>query len=222
MHRVLSEWGEGSSMAGGNEGQGGPSANGDATWIHRSYPDSLWLTVGGDFVPSASAEANVGGPGTYTFGPTPELNTDILAWITNPASNFGWIIVGDENTAGSAKRFDSRDNSSETVRPVLRLKIRVPTARAEDTPEGRTWLSQNYPNPFAHRTTITYSVASAGDIRFEIFDALGRAVREYHVHASHPGSYRFGIDSNGLAPGWYVYRLTAGQEILGRTFVVTP
>src|SRR5262245_34209367 len=36
LHRLLNSWGEGNSDAGpGAEGDGAPSASGDATWIHR-------------------------------------------------------------------------------------------------------------------------------------------------------------------------------------------
>jgi MYXO-CTERM domain-containing protein len=40
-----------------------------------------------------------------------------------PQSNFGWVLVADSEGAGdaSAKRFDSRENSSPDFRPVLQI-----------------------------------------------------------------------------------------------------
>ena len=56
VHRATADWGEGTSNAAQNEGEGAPSTTGDATWIHRFYPGSPWSVTGGDF--DASAHAN--------------------------------------------------------------------------------------------------------------------------------------------------------------------
>jgi hypothetical protein len=48
LHRTLADWGEGASNAPGQEGSGGASMNGDATWIHTFYNGSFWTTAGGD------------------------------------------------------------------------------------------------------------------------------------------------------------------------------
>src|SRR6266508_308023 len=63
LHRLLADWGEGSSNAGQNEGQGAPSTTNDATWIHRFYPSTLWASAGGDFNATASASTDVTGNG---------------------------------------------------------------------------------------------------------------------------------------------------------------
>ena len=46
VHRLNADWGEGTSNAAQNEGEGAPATTGDATWIHRSYPASNWTTPG--------------------------------------------------------------------------------------------------------------------------------------------------------------------------------
>jgi hypothetical protein len=55
LHRLLSDWGEGSSDAGGQEGKGTTAATGDATWLHSFYDTQTWSAVGGDFEAGASA-----------------------------------------------------------------------------------------------------------------------------------------------------------------------
>ena len=42
LHRLLADWGEGSSNAFGQEGRGADAATGDATWIHRFNATNLW------------------------------------------------------------------------------------------------------------------------------------------------------------------------------------
>src|SRR5690606_9515519 len=54
VHRVLQDWGEGTSVASGNGGSGAPATSNDATWLHRFYPSQLWTTAGGDYQATAS------------------------------------------------------------------------------------------------------------------------------------------------------------------------
>ncbi len=118
LHRVLASWGEGTSNAGAPGGDGASATTGDATWIHRSFNTSLWAKAGGDFTMTESAGADVSGVGTVNFS-SPGLVTDVRSWVDNPGSNFGWIIIGDEENENSSKRFASRENSSVANRPVL-------------------------------------------------------------------------------------------------------
>jgi hypothetical protein len=128
LHRVLSDWGEGASDAGGEEGAGAPAQPGDATWIHTFYPSSLWLTPGGDFVGSASATQSVGDNGLYTWQSTPQLVTDVQSWLDSPSTNFGWMVIGSESSPPTAKRFNSRENGSGVPTLTITYQAPVPTA----------------------------------------------------------------------------------------------
>ncbi len=48
LHRVLADWGEGSTVASGGGGGGGPASSGGATWLHTFFSDKLWSRLGGD------------------------------------------------------------------------------------------------------------------------------------------------------------------------------
>ena len=58
--------------------------------------------------------------GRYTFGSTPEMVADAQLWADDDAENFGWILIGREETA-STRRFDTRNHDNEDVRPVLEI-----------------------------------------------------------------------------------------------------
>jgi hypothetical protein len=125
LHRVVADWGEGASSTPG--GKGAPSTSGDATWIHRFYDTDLWASPGGDFVAFASAAVDVDQIGIYTWGSTPEMVADVQSWLDAPAGNFGWILIGDESTGTTVKRFDSREadpNLSDL--PVLIVEYERP------------------------------------------------------------------------------------------------
>jgi hypothetical protein len=102
--------------------------------------------------------------------------------------------------------------------------------RRGDLP-GDFHLLQNYPNPFdfAHTATARIEVslpanlASARDLRLEIFDLLGRRVRMYSLSARGLTSIEWdGKNENGVfvPAGVYEYRLTNGNVTSSRRLVV--
>jgi hypothetical protein len=121
LHRVLDDWGEGDSFTRG--GGGAPAEPGDATWLHTFYPDQFWVQQGGHFIPHASATEVVAGTDFYTWQSTVNLVNDVRLWLHAPQQNFGWLVMGDEDTQGSAKKFDSREGDEP---PVLTVEYHLP------------------------------------------------------------------------------------------------
>ena len=136
VHRATSPWGEGTSMASGFEGMGASAAAGDATWVHTFFSTSIWTQPGGDFDATAAATTVVDQAGPYTWDSTAAMVADAQSWLHAPAGNFGWAIVADESVFPTAKRFDSRQNPAETVRPALRVEFTPPAAGAGRVPDG--------------------------------------------------------------------------------------
>src|SRR5438046_1225215 len=120
LHKLLADWGEGTSVAPGEEGDGAPATTNDATWRHRFFDTVFWATEGGDFSATITASQSVGPVGQYTWS-SAQMVADVQSWVNNPASNFGWLVLGDESVAGSAKRFDTRESASP---PVLTIEYR--------------------------------------------------------------------------------------------------
>ncbi|MCH8087416.1 MAG: DNRLRE domain-containing protein [Chloroflexi bacterium] len=123
LHAILADWGEGTSDAPANEGGGADSTPGDATWVHRFFEADLWSAMGGDFSQTESASASVGGSGSYAWGSTARMVADVQGWLNDPATSFGWLLKGNEQTSQTAKRFDSRQNTNEAFRPVLVIEF---------------------------------------------------------------------------------------------------
>jgi len=137
LHRLLAGWGEGASFTTG--GSGAPAATGDATWLHAFYPSTFWSTPGGDFAPEPSAALGVLGEGDCVWS-SPGLTDDVRTWIADPATRFGWIVLGDETGNNTARRFDSRESTPPEFRPRLLLFFSSPTA-ARSISWGRLKLS---------------------------------------------------------------------------------
>lgn len=135
LHKLLADWGEGTSHAPGEEGEGTPATTNDATWRHRFFDTISWAMQGGDFSATVSASQSVGPLGYYTWN-SAQMVADVQSWVNNPASNFGWLVLGDESALGSAKRFDTRESASP---PVLTIEYRSaqPSPRLRPTPPPR-------------------------------------------------------------------------------------
>lgn len=125
LHRLLADWGEGTSVASGGQGGGAPATAGDATWLHRNFNSTFWASAGGDFAAAASAQDDVGGPGEYNWS-SPGLVTDVQAFLDAPEGNFGWLLLGNESVSGSAKKFSTREESDVDSRPRLLIEYTVP------------------------------------------------------------------------------------------------
>ena len=136
LHKLLADWGEGTSHAPGGEGTGAPATPNDATWRHRFYDTIFWTMQGGDFSATVSASQSVGPIGQYMWS-SAQMLADIQSWLDNPANNFGWLVLGDESTSATAKRFDTRESASP---PVLTIEYTrtAPSPRPRPTPGPRS------------------------------------------------------------------------------------
>lgn len=209
LHKVLSDWGEGVSNAPGEEGGGAQAEPGDATWIHTFFDTNFWTTVGGDFSATVSGSQSVGGVGGYTWGSTAEMVADVQDWVDNPASNFGWLVKGDESAASTSKRFDTRENPTTANRPVLTINYTPPTG-IDDGENGlplKFELAQNYPNPFNPTTNIRFRISNSGFVSLKIYDSNGKEVAMLVGESLSAGSYNYSWDARGMASGVYFYRL---------------
>jgi hypothetical protein len=138
LHKVLADWGEGTSHAPMGEGDGASATPNDATWRHRFFDSVFWTTQGGDFSATVSASQSVGGVGQYKWS-SAQMVADAQSWLDNAASNFGWLVLGDETAIATAKRFDTRESASP---PMLTIQFTpgprvMPTPRARPTPAPR-------------------------------------------------------------------------------------
>lgn len=139
LHRLLADWGEGTSNAFGQEGGGTTATNGDATWIHRFFnTTNRWTGPGaaGDFAITPSTTVQVGAIGSYIFLSTSRMVADVQGWLDNPATNFGWILIGNESALATAKRFDSRTNLISSARPRLTVEFTTGLVGAGSVPDG--------------------------------------------------------------------------------------
>ncbi len=116
LHKVLQNW---SASA--------------ATWTNRLSPPAPWSAPGAaapqDYSSFVSQSNLITGLGAYTFSSNPGLLADVQDWVNNPANNFGWILIcEDEELEKSLRKFASNEATTATNRPSLEVQFSIPSS----------------------------------------------------------------------------------------------
>jgi hypothetical protein len=80
-------------------------------------------------------------------------------------------------------------------------------------------LEPNYPNPFAHGTTIAFTLSEGSETRLTVLDAQGRMVDELVDHWLEAGEYRIEWSNRRIPAGVYYLVLKAGGESESRVML---
>lgn len=130
LKKMTQDWGEGTSVAPSAQGGGGASTTNDATWKHAFFSGTNWTgnVLGGVFSGTVSSSVSVSNTGPYTWPSTAQMVADVQGWLNAPATNFGWILLGDETAAGTAKGFSTHEAATTADRPLLTVTYTPPAA----------------------------------------------------------------------------------------------
>jgi hypothetical protein len=117
LRPVFLGWGEGTvdcaAIRGG--GKGAPAEPGDATWQEAAFGSVPWTSPGGDFgaiSASAIVSSSNGAQGIWDSVDDPVMRDDVQSWLSAPAANFGWILIGDEARSATTRRLWSREGNA--------------------------------------------------------------------------------------------------------------
>lgn len=80
-----------------------------------------------------------------------------------------------------------------------------------DTPEQFN-LFNPFPNPMQENGNVRYQLAEDSDVTLQLFDMLGREIKKIVQETQPAGTYTAEWDSNGIAAGVYILRLTASSD----------
>ena len=131
LHRALQSWSEGNKVSPTNctscSGQGAPATTNEATWFFRqAFTTNLWAAPGAaaatDYVATASSGVTVYtvDESPYTMLSTTQLVGDVQLWLDQPATNFGWAVVcQQEGMIFTARRIGSREDPNNA--PKLQI-----------------------------------------------------------------------------------------------------
>jgi len=160
----------------------------------------------------------------------------LLVSLTIPFATYGqtYTVKGSVTESGTAVRYasvtfyDSYDFSIEynaLTDSTGAFSLGTITGVKQESQAPKDFkLEQNYPNPFASSTAISYQLDKQSDVKVSIYDVLGREIRTFNAGYQAAGSH--GLVWNGrnefgklVAPGVYFYRLQANGQVLAKKMV---
>jgi hypothetical protein len=198
LHRFLQPWTEGTGA--GNAGS--PAQVGETTWRSQFQSTTLWTQPGSaaetDYLSAPSSSVSISAEGLYVFSTTPELISDVQAWVSGAAANHGWIMIGSqEHTGETGRRIYSREDASSppqlqieyTSDPVPRIASAGP-ARSDF--ELRFTVPSTYCYEVEYRdslvtgswSALTNFCAPVGDLEVIAKDSLAHPQRFYRLRTS--------------------------------------
>lgn len=147
--------------------------------------------------------------------------TEAGAYAENviPPGQSGFVNAQQDSSANFSDQwalYQSSAGEGEVEMKPFTFLASMP-ASAGGGPEGAFGIRSVFPNPTASGASVAFSAPA--DARVEVFDALGRRVSVLHDGPVRDGT-TVSLDASALAPGVYVVRLTAGDQVAARRFVV--
>jgi hypothetical protein len=140
-----------------------------------------------------------GASGTYKFTFTPAAEGNRTATVTFPAASPA-LAVG-------ANSFI--------------LNGQTPTGSVRAVAANGYALGQNYPNPFAGQSAITFTMAEAGNAQIIVSDVTGNVVTVAANQFFNKGENTVTFDASNMASGAYFYELVANGTRLQRSMLLS-
>ena len=81
-------------------------------------------------------------------------------------------------------------------------------------------LLHNYPNPFNPTTMIEFSLSAPQEIQLTVHNLQGQQVAMLASGIHNTGVHPIRFDGTGLASGIYIYRLTAGVDVVTQKMIL--
>lgn len=119
-------------------------------------------------------------------------------------------------TAGTCDNFHNLGNSSE----IIVVKVDAATVGIKSATQNNLFVSQNYPNPVKGMTYINVGLKKASDIKFEVFDLIGKSVYSENRKQANTGTHTINLNTSSFRPGIYTYTVSADGQKTTRKMIV--
>lgn len=103
--------------------------------------------------------------------------------------------------------------------PLIRMNF-GPVVGVEEVKKEEAFTMNCYPNPAAYQLRVDFSLESQQRVEFALYDQTGRVVMTDPQGHLSTGEHNAVIDVSGIAPGWYVATLTAGEKRTNKMIVI--
>jgi type IX secretion system substrate protein len=80
----------------------------------------------------------------------------------------------------------------------------------EHNPQPSSFTMSVYPNPLREQTTLSFNIPERNAVTLQVYDMMGRRVKDEMLGNYAPGSHTLALDMTMLPAGTYICRLRAG------------
>ncbi len=136
--------------------------------------------------------------GTVEAGDTEEISVTADATDAEPGTYLFDLFIAT----------DDPDNPELIVGVTVLVE---PDVATEGGAGGAAFVFDAYPNPFADRATLSYTLPEAAAVRVEVYDVTGRLVATLVDAPQGSGPHEVEWDAADLPSGVYLYRIEAGR-----------
>jgi len=103
---------------------------------------------------------------------------------------------------------------------IFSAKLQTITSVNDINDKGLSLNLANYPNPFSDKTSISFSLKEAQNVKLKIYDGTGKQVKVLAEEKLYPGKHSFELQRAELSSGVYYCTLEAGSAIETKKLVI--
>ena len=159
----------------------------------------------------------------YRILPTPNWR-QVAFNIPAASGSYAWTIPNTPADQAIVRVVSTSDGTivDESDNP---FRIQSTTSVTERGAIPRVYeLAQNYPNPFNPSTQISYGLPKESHVRLAVYNSLGEEVAQLVNEMQPAGEYTVEFSTHAVArelsSGIYYYRLSAGDFVLTKKFIL--
>jgi hypothetical protein len=146
------------------------------------------------------------------YGQVAKLHFQVSTQLTQTSTMY--FSVNDVyviDSSGTNQLFNYGPDLAITVDPM-------PTALKEQSNENNITI---YPNPYADKTQISYSLNKKCDVQIDVLNSLGQKVKNVSTGNQLPGKYSFDFSAKemGLGAGIYFIKLNMDGKIITKKII---
>ncbi|NWG29479.1 MAG: T9SS type A sorting domain-containing protein [Ignavibacteriaceae bacterium] len=138
-----------------------------------------------------------------------------LTWELNPENGLNYSFINDSGTGKVSASLNELNQLTfyKLNDNMIRLSVMANERDGLSNIPLEYALHQNYPNPFNPYTTIKYDIIKMQDVKFTIYDILGREIKTLVNEQQQPGIYVIRWDASDVSSGVYFYQLKTKDYI---------
>ena len=152
--------------------------------------------------------------GGLDAGETQDESEQVTIPSNTPPGEYGIIVILDDQNL-IAERIETNNTFG-----AGRIVVTAPTG-SEAAPDAAAFVLRASPNPAGASVEVAYTLAEAGPVRLDVFDALGRLVAVVADGERGAGAHAHALNTSALPPGVYAARLTSSGIAASTLITVT-